>query len=152
MGMIIYGTRYFTKLAGYYGEKEECSNCHKTYKKAYVKYTKWAHLNYLPIFPMKTTYFKMCPICARGVELKNKEGKAEIQNSNDTNEQRLEYYAKHILINKPKNIFDADISYEFWVKDLDTGEEICVASSLSKDSVKDMKKDRGISKLRIEDV
>lgn len=152
MGIIVYGTRFFTKLEGYYGVKEECPYCHKVYKKAYVRCTKWAHLSYIPIFPIKRAYLKMCPICAYGVELKNKEGKAEIANSNDTNDQKFEAYVKHILIKKPKGIMAIDRSYEFWIKDLITGEEICVASDLSKDDVKNMKKDRGLKNIQIIDV
>ena len=152
MYFIIYGTRYFTKFEGFYGEKEECPYCHKVYKKAYVKYTKWAHICHLPIFPIKKTYFKMCPICSNGVELKSKEGKEEMENANNTDEQKLEAYAKHILIKKPKGILEADRSYEFFIKDLITGEEICVASDLSKDDIKNMKKDRGLKNIQIIDV
>ncbi len=45
-----------------------------------------------------------------------------------------------------------DASYEFWVKDLSTGEEILVASEITKDMVKRMKKSRGYKKFSIIDV
>lgn len=151
MGVIIYGTRVFTKLEGYYGEKEECPNCHKVYQKGYVKNSVWAHLDYLPLFPIKKVYFKMCPICGRGYELKKKEAKKEMVNSTISN-QSLEVYAKHILANKPKGIMSVDNSYELWVKDLTTGEEICTASNLSKDVIKDIKKERGLKKIQIKDI
>ena len=58
MAVIFYGTKTFTKFVGYFGEKEECEACHKTYKKAYVRNKVWAHLNDIPLFPMKTFYNK----------------------------------------------------------------------------------------------
>lgn len=152
MGMILYGTRVFTKQEGYFGEKEECTVCKRVYQKAYVRYKVWAHLNYIPLFPIKKTYFKMCPICGNGQEIKSKEAKAEMLNTKETSDQNLEVYAKHILANKPKGILSTDTSYELWVKDLSTGEEICVDTDLYKDAVKDIKKERGLKKLEIRNV
>ncbi len=152
MGMIIYGTRVFTKNAGYYGNQEECQFCHKTYKKGYVKNSVWVHLDYLPLFPVKTTYFKMCPVCGNGFELDKKTAKQEMQDRQDTTGQNLEVYAKHILADKPKGIMSVDTSYELWVKDVMTGEDICLATGLTKDNVKDTKKARGLKKLPILDV
>ena len=45
-----------------------------------------------------------------------------------------------------------DTSYEFWVKDVTTGEDICVATGLSKDVVKNMKKERGLKNFNFFDV
>lgn len=151
--MIVYGTRVFTKLEGYFGNREECSVCHKTYQKGYVKNTVWAHLSYIPLFPIKKTYFKMCPICGNGMELKSKAAKAEMAaGAGIVSSQNLEVYAKHILAKKPKKFMETDTSYEVWVKDLSTGEEVCVASDLYKDAVKDIKKERGLKQLEIRDV
>lgn len=152
MGLILYGTRCFTKFEGYYGEKEECPHCHKIYKSAYVKNNKWFHIDYLPIIPIKKTYFKMCPICSYGTELNSKEGKKEMLNSTDSSQQKLETYVKHVLIKKPTGMMSVDTSYELWVKDLITGEEICVASDLTKSTIKEMKKVRGLKEIKIIDV
>lgn len=149
MGIIMYGTRVFTKHEGYFGEKEECPVCHKIYQKGYVKNSVWAHLNYVPLFPIKKTYFKMCPICGHGIELKSKEAKDEMLNINDLSDQNLEVYAKHILAKKPKGIMSVDTSYELWVKDILTGEEMCIATELSKDIIKRVKKERGLKKIQI---
>lgn len=113
MAYIVYGTHVFTKLAGYYGPKEEC------------------------------------PVCGRGVELKNKEAKAEMAVGSDGQRQEFEAYVKHILSNKPTGMFSTDNSYEFWIKDLVSGEEIRVASQITKDEVKKMKKGRGYKKVPI---
>ena len=152
MAVIVYGTHVFTKLAGYFGQREECPFCHRVYKKGYVKNTVWAHLEYIPLFPIKKTYFKMCPVCGRGVELKNKEAKAEMVNSGDGYRQEFEAYAKHILTKKPKGIMSVDNSYEFWIRDLVSGEEILVDSEITKDVVKRIKKSMGYKKVPIIDV
>lgn len=146
MAVIIYGTHVFTKLAGYFGQKEECPFCHKTYQKGYVQNTSWAHLEYIPLFPVKKTYFRMCPICGRGVELKKKEAKAEMLN-NDGYRQELEPFAKHVLADKPSGLMSTDNSYQFWIKDALSGEEIHVASGLTRKELKQIKKARGYKKI-----
>lgn len=152
MGMIVYGTRVFTKFKGYFGQREECPVCHKVYKKGYVRISEWAHLDYIPLFPIKKRYFRMCPVCGRGNELKSKEAKQEMIDMNGMSSQNLQLFAKHILADKSKGILSIDSSYEVWVKDLFTGEEICIATKLTKDDVKDIKKGRGVKKLEILDV
>lgn len=153
MGMIIYGTKVFTKQMGFFGEKKVCSNCGREYKELYVKYTTWAHLNEVPLFPVKSRFYRMCPICGNTTaELNGKEAKAEMINGADLAEQNIEIYAKHILANKPKGILSVDQSYELWVKDVVSGEEICVASEIMKDDAKRAKKERGYKKLPIIDV
>ncbi|MDE7283415.1 MAG: zinc ribbon domain-containing protein [Lachnospiraceae bacterium] len=149
MAVIVYGTHVFTKLAGYFGPREECPVCHRVYKKGYVRITRWAHLEYIPLFPYKKTYFKMCPVCGMGVELKNKEAKAEMAVADDGYRQDFEAYAKHVLAKKPTGLLATDNSYEFWIKDLMTGEEIRVESDITKDQVKRIKKNRGYKKVPI---
>ena len=149
MAVIVYGTHVFTKLAGYFGPREECPVCHRVYKKGYVRITRWAHLEYIPLFPYKKTYFKMCPVCGMGVEFKNKEAKAEMAVADDGYRQDFEAYAKHVLAKKPTGLLATDNSYEFWIKDLMTGEEIRVESDITKDQVKRIKKNRGYKKVPI---
>ena len=93
----------------------------------------------------------MCPICGDSVGLKGKQAKSEMVATDATETQQLEAYAKHILANKPKGFMSVDSSYEFYVKDLSTNEEICVATNLTKDMVKDMKKERGLKNFKIID-
>lgn len=114
MAIIVYGTHVFTKLTGYYGQREECPVCHRIYQKGYVRNTVWAHLEYIPLFPVKK-----------------------------------EPYAKHVLAKKPTGFMSTDNSYEFWIRDLMTGEEILVASDITKDQVKQIKKSRGYKKVPI---
>ncbi len=149
MAVIVYGTHVFTKMAGYFGRKEECPVCNRTYKKGFVKISRWVHVEYIPLFPVKTTYFKMCPVCGSGVELKKKEAKSEMSNNNDESRQEFEAFAKHVLANKPSGFMSTDNSYEFWVRDLVSGEEILVETGLTKDQIKRMKKGRGYKKVPV---
>lgn len=150
--MIIYGTRVFTKHEGFYGQREECPNCHRIYKKAYVKNSVWGHLDYIPLIPIKKYYFKMCPICGMGTELKSKQAKMEMQTTYDMTNPNLQIYAIHILAQKPKGIMATDNSYQVWVRDLTTNENICIASNTTKDMVKQIKKERGLKNLPITDM
>lgn len=149
---IEYGTTVFTKFEGFFGEKVECPICHKNYKQAYVRNSVWAHLSYIPLFPLKKKYFKMCPICGNGVELKRREAKAEMINKAETFQQDIKIYAKHNLINKPNGFFAVDDSYELWAKDMLTGEEICISSKITKTSISEEKKARGLKKIDIIEV
>lgn len=152
MAMYIYGTRSTTKLAGYFGPESTCPHCGKTYPKAYLKIGKYFHIDYIPLIPLKGNYFRMCPICGIGTELKSKEGKAEIAQLGPANAPKLSYYSRHILKDKPKGLLKADNSYEFWVRDEATGEETCISAKLSKSDLKDRKKARGIKNLPVYEV
>ena len=152
MATVYYGTRTFSKFVGYFGEKKECPNCHRTYKNSYVKFSSWFHIYFIPLVPTKTVYFKSCPICGVGYELKKKEAVQEIKAGGDAEFQGFEPHAKHILANKPKGILKTDNSYELWLKDLASGEDILVASEINKDDLKRFKKERGYKKIPVEQV
>lgn len=152
MAMIVYGTRVFTKNQGYYGMAEECSECHSTFPSMFVKNSVWAHLEYIPLFPVKKRYFKMCPICGSGCEMKSKDAKSFMTQFGPVMNVNLLVYARHILANKPKGILSTDSSYEVWVRNMATGQESCIMSGVTKDTVKDVKKSRGLKKLEIIDM
>lgn len=147
MGIVYYGTKVFKKNKGYYGEAEECIFCHRVYEKQFVKYNVWAHVDFIPLIPVKTRYIKMCPICGYSEEFKSKEAKPMMVNKSGN--QNIKLYAKHILANKPKSILDADESYELWARDMNSGEEYIVLSDTSKGAVKEEYKRRGLKKLEI---
>ena len=75
MAIFIYGTKAFTSFKGYFGQKEECPYCHKMYKKGFTKISRWAHLDYIPIFPVGSSYIRFCPVCGNGDVIKSKEAK-----------------------------------------------------------------------------
>ena len=97
-------------------------------------------------------YRKFCPVCGYGVEMKGKEGKAELKEKAEVTDQAFEPYVNHNLADKPKGILKTDNSYEFHVKDLNSGEDICVAKNLTKEEVKKIKKGRAYKKLPINKV
>lgn len=150
--MFTYGSKVFTKFMGYYGQQEECPACRKVYRKSYVRLSKWAHFDEIPIFPMKKTYNKICPICGNGYGLDAKQAKAEMAAGPKDETQNIQVYAKRILAKKPKKLLEADRSYEIWVRDLNTNEETRIASDVGKDIVKSIKKDRGLKKIEIMEV
>ncbi len=91
------------------------------------------------MFPVKLEYLELCPVCGDGILMK-----AKMDNTKDES-QRLSVYAKRVIPQRP-------IKYEFCVKDLNTNEEICVASGITKAEVKRIGKDRGIKKVTIVEV
>lgn len=151
MPAIVYGTHVFTKFKGYYGRREECPICHKIYSKGYVHYMTWAHLEFIPLFPIKNRYIKMCPICGNGIELKSKPAKAEMNNLESVT-QNFDVYAKRINVPNPQTGMGTITIYEVWVRDLSNGEETCIASDPNKKIVKNIKKARGLKKIQIYNV
>ncbi len=136
---------------GYLGQEESCGACGRTYKKALMKYTSWFHIYYIPLIPYKKTYFNMCPICGAGYDVDKNTAKSLIQ-AGGVGHPGFEVFAKHILANKQKGLFKADTSYELWVKDLATGEEICIEQNIEKERVNEVKRVRGLKKVPIIDI
>ena len=144
-----YGTKYFTKFLGYYGQVEPCINCGKNYSPAFVQSKKWGHFDYIPLIPMGKKILKMCPICGNAVELSTEQAKAYMNLRNDN--QKIELYFRHVLSNKPQGMLSVDNSYELWCKDFNMGQEFLVFNGLTKDDVKDIKKQRGQKNLAVID-
>ena len=147
--LYVYGTHVFTKFMGYFGQIEECEQCHKKYKKQLVRVKKWAHLDYIPIFPCGTSYIYACPVCGLHKELKKADAKAIMDTSSDPHQQNIQTYAKHVAAKKPQKKMAIDNSYELWVRDLITGEDSCVRVDLTKNDLKNEKKARGLKDLPI---
>ena len=147
--MYTYGTKVFTKSMGYFGQIEECPQCHKKYKKEMIRAKKWAHFDEIPIIPAGTSYYFACPVCGLGKQLDKKDAEAIMQAPSDPHQQSLETYAKRLVAKKPKKLLDPDKSYELWVRDLITGEDMLVKADLSKMEINMEKKDRGLKKMQI---
>lgn len=149
MAIIFWGTHVFPMNRGYHGSRVRCSHCNRVYSPAYVSNSYWFHIWFIPLIPYKTTYFKYCPICGYGISLNGKEGRAELKDNPKVTDQRLEPYVNHIYANKPKGVFKIDNSYEFHIKDLNTGEDICISRSITKGDVDKIKRGRAYNKLPI---
>ena len=143
--VFFYGVHVFPKFMGYFGQIEECEHCHKRYKKSMIRLSKWAHFDYLPIFPCGTEYFYACPVCGAGKRMKKAEAKAILEAPSDPSQQNIQIYAKHVAANPG----DRKTSYELWMRDLVTGEDLCIRNNLNKAMVKQEKKNRGLKELAI---
>ncbi len=66
---IIWGSRTLTKAFGLMSQAFTCSHCNNTHYWKLMRYSRWFTLFFIPIFPFKTTYMQMCPICGSYVEL-----------------------------------------------------------------------------------
>lgn len=151
MATIVYGTKTFSKNLGYFGPRQQCPTCGRVYSKSLVRYRKWAHFEYIPVFPVKSTYFHMCPVCGSGYEVDKTAAKNMLASQPVTN-QNIELFGRHILANKAKGLLATDTSYELWARDTFTGEQICIGSNLMKDQIKQQKKDRGLKDIPIMNV
>ena len=95
---------------------------------------------------------KNVQIGGNGDVIKSKEAKEIMAAPTDPEPQDITVYAKHILANKPQGFLATDTSYEVWIKDNISGEEMCLATNSTKDYIKSIKKNRGIKNIQIIDV
>lgn len=149
---IVYGTKAFAKFRGYYGSAKECSQCGKVYKQAVVRVRSWFHLEYIPLFPVKTMYLVQCPICGNDASYKKSQVWDEVGTKTPDAVQKLEYKGVRVSSRITKGFLKDDRSYELWVKDLSNGEEYCANTDLTKGELKNERKNRGIKKLKIETI
>lgn len=141
MGVVYYGTYHFTKLVGYFGDDVPCNRCGKQYKPAVIKDRKWGYIDYIPLLPLGSKYVRTCPICAESVVLPKKAAKNIIKGTAAAQE-----FKGIIKYDKPNKY------REFFVKDMVSGEEFCVATGVGKDECKYMAKERGLKKPEVENI
>ena len=72
-----YGVQHFRKNKGCYGQPVACS-CGHTYPREIIRDSKWGHFDYIPLIPMGTDYYSVCPVCMNGFKA-DKEQKKEIK-------------------------------------------------------------------------
>ena len=72
-----YGVQHFRKNKGCYGQPVAC-NCGHTYPREIIRDSKWGHFDYIPLIPMGTDYYSVCPVCMNGLKA-DKEQKKEIK-------------------------------------------------------------------------
>lgn len=149
--VFVYGVHVFTKNLGYFGNIEECPHCHRAYKKELVRAKKWAHFDYIPIFPVGSSYTLTCPICGAGKELKKQQAKDIMNGPTDPRQQSIQAYGKHVLAKKPQKALKTDRSFELWTRDMLTGEDLCIKTDLTRDQLKQEKKKRGLKEFTIID-
>ncbi len=140
--MIIYGTKVFNKILGYFGEEHECENCHKKYRSRLLRIKTWMHIMFIPFCPFGTKYKKICPICYKTETITKKEAK-KLMELPDTTGQSIETYIIHHTGNKD--------GYEIWVNDTIKNKKYCVLKDLNKTQINNFKKNMGLKKIKTEE-
>lgn len=138
---ILYGTKVFNKIIGYFGEECECPNCHKKYKRRLLKSNSWIHIFYIPFLPLGSSYKAICPMCFKQEKLKRKQVR-ELKKLPDESGQSIDTYIIH----------HSDDKYEIWVKDMNGKEELCVLNNLNKTQIKNFKKNMGLKNIETKEV
>lgn len=152
MIVVFWGTHVFTRLVGFSGDRSICSDCELGYKKRVIKESHWVHFEYIPLFPIKSKYHIVCPVCGKRRTVEIIDMVYDFVPLKYDPQPDIEIYAKHILAKKPDGWFETDYSYELWARDLRTGNVICVGTNCTKKNVKNFKKNLGYKKIEIIEV
>ena len=87
-----YGVQHFRKNKGCYGQPVAC-NCGHTYPREIIRDSKWGHFDYIPLIPMGTDYYSVCPVCMNGLKAdKEEEGN---QTASGTGAFQRAFYTAH---------------------------------------------------------
>ncbi|MEG0176766.1 zinc-ribbon domain-containing protein [Anaerorhabdus sp.] len=76
---VIFGTKITQKILGY-EKKIRCGRCNNVTPWQIVKVTNWFSLFFIPIFPLSTKYYEICPICHGATPITKSEAEALIVN------------------------------------------------------------------------
>jgi len=68
MFFIVWGTRRRKKTLGF-ADVHKCSNCNNAKAFLVINVKEWFTLFWIPIFPVSSQYFLMCPICGYGAQI-----------------------------------------------------------------------------------
>ena len=75
--MFIFGWKRKNKILGVnYSKIYCCSNCKNSSHYTIVRNRLYFTLFFLPILPLSSKYYEICPICERGIKIKKEEAKA----------------------------------------------------------------------------
>ena len=131
--MIIYGIKVFNTVMGYYGDVCECPHCHSQYKNEILREKNFVHIMFIPLIPVKTRYYKICPRCMNRVEINKDEAKTLLAMPDNTG-QKFNVYGVHRNQNN---------TYEIWTRDMKTNMDTCVINNLNKTQLNNFKKNSG---------
>lgn len=135
-----YGVQHFRKNKGCYGQPAACS-CGHTYPREIIKDSKWGHFDYIPLIPMGTDYYSVCPVCMNGYKA-DKQQKQELKQLLSQTPANV-HFTPHMVTYADKKTFD------FYLQDDATGEKIRILQGVSKYEVKEEYKSRLIKKKEI---
>ncbi|MCL2036689.1 MAG: zinc-ribbon domain-containing protein [Oscillospiraceae bacterium] len=74
--IIIWGTKGFTKIMGYTSETT-CNHCNNRNAFQIMRVMTWFTLFWIPLFPVSSRYFIVCPICSNNAKIKKHEALAQ---------------------------------------------------------------------------
>jgi len=74
---IIWGTHTYKKLLGT-AQMVNCGHCSNVVPFQIVRARTWFTLFWIPLIPLSTKYFIVCPICGSGVQVKKDQAFAEL--------------------------------------------------------------------------
>ena len=75
--IIIWGTRAFQKLLGN-TITYTCGHCNNINPFLVVRVRRWFTLFWIPIFPISSKYFVLCPTCKEGTRVRKEEALAAV--------------------------------------------------------------------------
>lgn len=76
--MIFYGTRIFSKQLGAMHQTALCGNCQAQVRQAVIREWTWFTLFFIPLIPLWTSYFVICPNCGKKTKIKKRDAKSMI--------------------------------------------------------------------------
>ena len=132
--MIIYGIKVFIKNLGFCGPITLCPSCQVQYKKWLVREKKWLHIMFIPLFPIKTEYKIVCPMCCR-TDVITKAVAKQYMAQPDMNGQNVQMSFYHHVGNNQ--------GYEIWVKDVNNNIDRCILNNATKYQINNFKKNMG---------
>jgi len=74
---IIWGTHTYKKLIGA-AKTVNCGHCNNVVTFQILRARTWFTLFWIPIFPVSSKYFILCPICGSGIQVKKDQALAEV--------------------------------------------------------------------------
>lgn len=142
MGVIIYGVHHFRKWKGYCGAPITCPDCGNTYQREIIRDAKWGHIDFIPLLPLGTDYYVVCPVCYAG-EIADKARKKEIKGLLAQNNPPYQKLTPHLVTHADTN------TYDLILQDDISGQRFTVERDASKKEIRRTCKDRFYKKQNI---
>ncbi len=130
--LIVFGMHHFRKITGHYGQAETCPQCGCTYQKSFIKESRWIHVYFIPMIPAGSRYYKVCPVCYAGEEIKRKQAKEEMKAFPPVAQDLYPRVNYHTSSGK----------YDILLEDHNSGQIYTLCHNADKKRIKQIKKDR----------
>ena len=130
--LVVWGTHHFHKNVGHYGPVQTCPNCGSTYQKDYIKESNWGHIYYIPLLPVGSSYYKVCPICYASEKITSKQAKEEMNSFPPVNQSLVPRVIRHT----------GSGNYDMYVEDQLSGHKYLLCEGAAKSRIKEIEKNR----------